>query len=77
MEASDTPEQAAQREMFEAHQDGEYWSAIDRSERILGDAGGAGSKRDLARKICDMMRDAYERGRSARIEHNSFGLSPS
>lgn len=66
--SGDNPEQAAHREMFENYQDSEYWSAIDRSERILGDVRGAGSNRDLARKVCGLMRDAYQQGRAARME---------
>lgn len=70
-EYSDTPEQAAQREMFEDFQNGEYWSAIDRSERILQDARGEMANKELARKVCDAMRDAYEVGRQMRIEQQA------
>lgn len=74
--SNDTPYQAANREMFDDFQNGEYWSAIDRSERILADASGSESNREFARKVCGLMRDAYERGRSVRIEQDTASHAP-
>lgn len=74
--SEDTPEQAAQRELFDSYQDDEYWNAIDKSERILGSAGGELANRQLARKVCDLMRDAYEVGRKFRIENDQFVTTP-
>jgi len=69
--------EAIQREMFENYQDSEYWNAIDRSQIILSNAGGEGRNRELAAKVCNLMRDAYERGRTMRIENERAASPPS
>jgi hypothetical protein len=75
--SNDTIEQAVHREVFESYQDGQYWASIDRSQGILGHAKGKDFVDDtLAVKVCDAMRDAYEKGRALRIEMEEAPAAP-
>jgi hypothetical protein len=58
---------AAEREQFEGYMDADYWNQIDRSQNVL-QAIGTENAREAAQAICQAMRDAYEKGRTLRIE---------
>jgi hypothetical protein len=75
--SNDTPEQAAHRSSFVNFSENEYFSAIDRSENILSGVE-SGPGRDLARRICDAMRESYELGRAMRIKEaeEPFNFTP-
>ncbi len=69
--SDDTPQVAAEREQFENYMDGDYWNQIDRSQNLLQAIGADGATREAADRICQAMRDAYEKGREHRLHRDA------
>lgn len=68
--SEDDARAAAEREQFEGYMDGDYWNQIDRSQKTLQDIGTDEARR-TAMAVCDAMRDAYEKGRAARLDRST------